>query len=191
MANNKFKSQYSKKRVKPKKVDNTTNPFDKELKSQRNKKIVGIVAIVIVVVMVTTMFLPYLTGKSDNINYQLPEEVLKAREDTSTQTFSVNTISLGQTFNRSEKDYYVIFASEEDAMNIQEQLLDKNVYLVNPSLSVNNSLNEDISKGKKLPKKPSEIKIKDKMALIRIKDNQTKAFFNTENSVNEYLKKIK
>lgn len=184
------KSPYAKRRIKPKKVDNTINPFDKELKSKRNKKIIGIVAVIIVVVMVGTMFLPYLSGQN-NINYKLPEEVLKAKEDTSKQTFSVNSISLGQTFNRSEDDYYVLFGNQDDLMSVQEKLLTKNVYLVDPNLSVNASLKKDINEGKTLPSQPSEIKIKDQIALIRIKNHKTVTFLNTQKAVNEYVKKLK
>lgn len=188
MANN--NSRYGKRRIKPKKVDKTSNPFEKELKDNRNKKIVGIVAVLIVVVMVATMFLPYLSGQN-NLNYKLPNEILVAKENTSSQTFALNKISVGQTFNRIEDDYYVLFGDDSDTYEIKSLLSNKSVYLVNPELSINKSLLKDTSSAKSLPQNPSDIKIKDKVALIRIKNNKAVNFYNTKASVLKYVNSIK
>lgn len=183
-------SRYGKRRIKPKKIDPNQNPFEKELKDTRNKKIIGIVAGIIVIIMVATMFLPYLSNQ-DNLNYKLPNEILTAKEDTSKQQFSINKISLGQSFNRLEDDYYVLFGKEEDLYDIQNSLSGKNVYLVNPDLSVNSSLLNDVNKAKALPQNPNEIKIKDKIAIIRIENHKATKFLNTKANVEKYVKTIK
>ena len=95
-------SPYAKRRRKVKKEELNASPFKGELKddlkSDRNKKIVGVVAVIIVIVMVGTLIFPYFTGGQSN--YQLPNSVLTADENTDDVAYSPQSILGGQVYNR-------------------------------------------------------------------------------------------
>ena len=180
-------SPYAKKRRKAK--DPKANPFKEELKLNRNKKLVAGIAILIVVVMIGTLIFPYFVGGGPS-NYRLPKEVLKAKESTENINYSTQNIVLGSTFNRSEKEYYVFFGTREDISEIASKLTRETYYIVDSTLAQNNSLKIDVKDGKSLPQVPKDIKIKDKIALIKIENGKATKFIDNKKEVTDYINKL-
>lgn len=171
-------------------VDPTASPFKKELKNDRNKKAIVIGVIIIVIVMVGSLIVPYLGGQKSS--YTLPETALKADETIAdSEKFNAQQISVGQTFNRSEKEYIVIFGNATNTSELAAKITKNAVYTVDSDKFVNKSLTTDIKKGKDKPTQPSEIKIKKDVALIKIKEGKVVEFFNTKKEVEKFIKSIK
>ena len=177
-------------KVKKQPVDQSASPFKKELKNDRNKKAVIIGVVVIVVVMIGSMIVPYLGGQSST--YSLPETALKQDETPAeTEGFNAQDISLGQTFNRVDKEYIVVFGSMSDTSELSGKITRDTLYTVDKDKFVNKSLTEKVSDGKEKPKEPKDIKIDKDVALIKIKDGKTVEFFNTKKEVENYIKDLK
>ncbi|MDF9866917.1 hypothetical protein OKW22_000472 [Bacilli bacterium PM5-3] len=189
MASNR-NNPYAKRRQKVKKpADPKANPFKTELKDDRNKKLVLIVVGIIIVVMVGTLILPYMSGEG-NKNYKLPNSVLVADENTEGITYSAQSILLGETFNRVDKEYFVLFGTSENVNELASKITREAYYFVDSSKVQNISLTKNVSSGKKLPQNPNEIKIKKDVALIKIKNGKAIKFINSKADVTAYINKL-
>ncbi|MDL2211775.1 hypothetical protein LJB88_02745 [Erysipelotrichaceae bacterium OttesenSCG-928-M19] len=180
---------YAKRRQKVKKPQEQKSPFKKELVKKRNNRIVYAVVIIIIVVMVGTLILPYMTGSSTT-NYSLPSDVLKADEATTEDSYSVQNISVGETYNRVDTEYYVLFGSQEDTAELAQKIARDAYYLVDSSQEINSSLTKDVDKGKDLPNKPADIKIKKDVALIHIKEGKAIKFIDNKTDVTKFIDKL-
>ena len=190
MASNR-NNPYAKRRQKVKKpTDPKANPFKKELDNKRNKKLIGAVVGIIVIVMIGTMILPYMSGGGTK-NYTLPNSVLTADEQTSEAAYNAQQISLGETFNRIDDEYYVLLGSAENISEFATSITRETYYTVDTTKAENKEATKDVSKGKELPQKPSEVKIKKDAALILIKKGKATKFINTKSEVKKYIDKLK
>lgn len=183
-------SPYSKRRIKTRKVEDIKKkqPFKEELKDPRkNTRLIKIVAGIIIVVMIGTLILPYLMNGASAKNYTLPDEVLKQAETSTEKSYSAQYISLGETFNRVEKDYYVLFSSQQNLAEVLTKLAGKTYYIVNTDIAPSNKVFENNNNINAKPSKASEVKVKD-VGLIHIKDGKCVEFFSNKADI---LSKVK
>lgn len=180
---------YAKQRRKVVKPKDQKSPFKKELDNRRNKKIIFVVVAIIIIAMVSTLIIPYLSGSATK-NWSLPDTVLKADETPTDNTFTAQNILVGETFNRPEKEYYVLFGTAEKMSEVESDLVRTTYYKVDSSLFENNVLTKDVDKGSDLPKKPSDIKVKDKVALLQVKDGKAVKFVSGTDDVKLLAKKL-
>ncbi|MDR3215522.1 MAG: hypothetical protein LBT75_04550 [Bacilli bacterium] len=183
-------SPYAKKRRKVVKNDKKTHPHAHlidEIKNPKKKTWVYVVIVVIIIVMIGSLILPYFIGTKQS-DYSLPDTVLKAGDEGTQDSYSAQLISLGETFNRQEKDYYVIIGKQSDLSSVLSNMGNKVYYFVNTDSAENALALQDVSKAVALPQKASEIKITKDMAMIHIKDGKSVAFYNNKD---EILKSIK
>lgn len=182
--------RYAKGRQKVKKPDQTKEtPFKKELDNRRNKRIIWVVVAVIIIAMVSTLIIPYISGSGQK-NWSLPAETLKADETSADTTFNAKTITLGETFTRSDSEYYVLFGESENISNVEANLMRVSYYTVDPTLFENKTLTENTSKGASLPQKASDIKLKDKLAIIQIKNGKAVKFVSGKSNVESFAKEL-
>ncbi len=191
MAKKRTKNPSAKKRKNIKKASEPKSPFKHELKKKRNNKLIYFVAGVIIVVMVGTLVLPYFNGAGASKNYKLPNEVLTANESKREPMYSTQRIVVGSTYNRIDKEYYVLFGTTEETSAIGGKITNLPYYVVDSTLAVNKSLTTKIADGKELPKVPGEIKIQKDVALIKIKDGKATKFIDNKKEVEKYVDTLK
>ena len=184
---------YAKRRIKVKKpAEQTQNsPFKKDLKRKRNNKVVYFVAGLIIVVMVGTLIFPYFSGTGTTGNYTLPNEVLTANEIKRDPEYNPQKITVGSTFNRVDKDYYVFFGNAQNLDSVAGKITTAPYYLVDSAQGINKSLTTKVADSKALPTVPAQIKIKKDLALIHIKDGKAVKFINNKSEVEKFISELK
>ncbi|MEG0364091.1 MAG: hypothetical protein RR543_02855 [Erysipelotrichales bacterium] len=188
---NKNVNPYARKRRKAQKVvDTNETPFKKELDNKRNNKVIYFVIGLIILVMVGGMIFPYLSG-SKTKNYSLPTNVLEGNDAQSEVVYVPNQISVGQSLTRVDKEYYVLFGQTEEISDLSTTLTKLPLYMVEKDRSINNSLVKDVDEAKKneLPKTTKDIKIYDKVTLIKVKDGKVIDYVHGKSEIEKYAKK--
>jgi hypothetical protein len=180
---------YQKRRRKVNKEELKKSPFKDEVKTNRNKKVVGAIAATIAILMVATLLLPYFTG-GGSANYRLPDEVLTAQEDTENVQFSPQSILVGQVFEQPEEEYYVLFGTPENTMELTAELARVAYYTVDPDNALNSFILEDLGGASNLPQTPAEIRLNGDIALIKIVNNRAVEFVTGRADVEALINSI-
>lgn len=147
-------------------------------KKDRGRWFVPII-IIIVIAMVSSLFISMIGTSSSDFTLQ----GLKTAETAEPATFNEKNIILGQTFNRIDEEYYVVFTNEAGkAMLSDVTPVDKIVYYVDGTKFHSSSAFTDKA-GKKLPTNPSEIAITDDIAVIHIVKGEATHFIQGKDNV--------
>ena len=152
------------------------NEFDDSL-----KKFVIILLVVLGVIAIVWFFMELKNGtfsKSDT-----------AEEQSNTTTIQYEEIMAGQTFNRKESEYYVIFAdSDKDFYSVYQSYMsssDKKIYIVDIGNSINDKYVSDETNSN--AQSSSELKVKDN-TLIKISNGQNILYLEGYEAVINELK---
>lgn len=182
-------SKSKQKPTKERKV-NRNKPFMPNLEDPKSRKRwITIFAGVIVFIMVASMIVPYMGGNGGT--YKLPDTALKNDVEADKVTFNPQNIALGETYNRVDKEYFVLFGTAEVTSELASGISGFPVYTVDSSAFGNKSLTQGNTTVNGIPQNPNAIKIKKDAAMIRIKDKKAIAFQGDKTAVQNYIKTIK
>ncbi|MGL4382684.1 MAG: hypothetical protein ACRCTA_03100 [Bacilli bacterium] len=186
--NNPYKQ---KRQAKAKPVSNevtskTTKDLQKQLDGgKHNKLIIGIV-IVVVVLLVGSMFSQALLAPPTK-NFK-PNFSLTNKDDVK-PVFNATSISFGQSLNRSEEKYYVVFGVPNEIAAITSMTNAIPTYTVDSTLPINAQLTSDVKEAQALPTTLDEIKLSDTMALLYVENGKIVSYVqgqsNIESSLNQ------
>lgn len=192
MSNNKYKNRsnpFAAKRQKVNKVDNSASQTElpPEFKSHTTRNRIVIAAVLLAAAgLVLSMIYPYLANSGQATDF------VPATLKTETQvtiSYSPRYILVGESLNRADTDYYVLYASSEDVSEIAQAYAGTTpIYIVDIKNPLNTSITADVSNGKDLPTNVSEIKVKDGASLLRVTDGVAKAYYQGKSNVISNLK---
>lgn len=183
MAKN-FAPKHKMKPQQPKQVD-----FQGPIYSKKRRAIILVVVALIVLSMSATLIIPYIGNMSKGY-WKLPEDALKSNRGEVNDHYNNQSITLGEVYNRSEKEYYVLIGKPADFNEVIPNLARVNYYTVDVTQFFNKSAGRNVVSGPNLPTNPEQIKVKDDVALLKIVDGKAVSYINNKNQVIEYAKKL-
>ncbi|WP_423364251.1 hypothetical protein [Mycoplasma sp. P36-A1] len=152
------------------------------------KRIITAIVAVVVIIMVASMIVPYMGGNSGT--YKLSDSALKGDVEYTAADYNPQDILVGETYNRVDKEYVVLFGTAEQTSNMAAGITKLPVYTVDSTTFDNSSLTKDVTNASSLPQAPKDIKISKELALIRIKDGKATVFKNTSATAEQYIKEL-
>ncbi len=98
-----------------------------------------------------------------------------------------SNIVVGQTFTRSQEEYYVVFYFEDDLVNIIDKISDSKIYKVNLNSGLNKNVISESSNS--YASNASELKIKE-TTMIKISNKKNIQYIEGYDSVKEMLNNL-
>lgn len=188
MANNKYKNRnnpYAPKRTKvakPKPQDNVNN----EVRSHTKRNRIVVAAVLIVTAgLVLSMIYPYLVNQGSAKDFT--PQTLESETNT-TVTYTPSVILAGEALTRADQEYYVLLGDSESLSTAGSGYTGTlPIYTVNTDNPLNSSVTTDVSKAVAKPANASEIKVKDKVALLHVTNGVTTEFYQGTDAVTNKL----
>lgn len=174
---------------KQKPQQNKSADFKGPIYTKKRKIIILVVVALIVLSMSATLIIPYI-GNTSHGYWTLPEDNLKSNRNDTDSTYNNQAITLGESFNRNEKEYYVLIGDKEGMESVIPNLARVDYYTVDTSAYLNKAALENVNDAVELPTNPEQIKVKDGVALLKVVDGKASAYINNKDKVIEYAKKL-